>query len=152
MKSGLAVLSTALILSACGTEPSPLPPGATAMAVHPEYATWWQSTEACSGITGNFASIEWFEVPNTSTFQSEAGIVVGLWEKSSGQNRITIAGDYVDNELVVRHEMLHALLGRQGHPSEYFVTRCGLTWASWGSQPGSTTVAGTAVAAGTQLD
>jgi hypothetical protein len=53
---------------------------------------------------------------------------------------------------VVRHEMLHALLGRQGHPSEYFVTRCGLTWASWGSQPGSTVAAGTAVAAGAELD
>lgn len=150
MKSTVVLFATAILVSSCGTEPSPLPAGATAMAVHPEYATWWQSTEACSGLKGNFAGIEWFEVPNTSTFQSEAGTVVGLWEKSSGQNRITIAGDYVDNELVVRHEMLHALLGRQGHPPEYFVTRCSLTWASWGTSSGST--AGAEVATGTGVD
>lgn len=148
MKSQVVVLAAVLFATACGTEPSPLPPGATSMAVHPEYATWWQSTEACSGLKGNFASIEWFQVPNTSTFESEAGLVVGLWEKSSGQNRITIAGDYVDNELVVRHEMLHALLGRQGHPTEYFVTRCSLTWASWGAQSGTTAGAEVATAAG----
>ena len=150
MKSEILGLSTALLLAACGTDPSPLPPGATPMTVHPEYATWWQSTESCSGLKGNFASVEWFEVAGTSTFQSEAGPVVGLWTKSSGQNRITIAGDYVDNELVVRHEMLHALLSKEGHPVEYFVTRCGLTWASWGGHPGSGTAG--AAAAGLQLD
>ena len=122
------------------------------MVAHPEYAVWWQSTEACSGLKGNFAGIEWFQVPNVSTFESQAGTVVGLWENSAGQNRITIAGEYVDNELVVRHEMLHALLDRAGHPQEYFVTRCSLTWASWGSQPGSTVAAGSAAAPGAGLD
>jgi hypothetical protein len=27
--------------------------------------------------------------------------------------------------------MLHALLDREGHPTEYFQTKCGLTWDSW---------------------
>jgi len=152
MKSVFAVLSAALVLSACGMEPSPLPAGAIPMVAHPEYATWWQSTEACSGLTGNFARVEWYQVPNVSTFQSRAGTVVGLWENSAGRNRITIAGDYLDNELVVRHEMLHALLDRAGHPQEYFVTRCSLTWASWSSQPGSAGAAGSPVASGTGLD
>jgi hypothetical protein len=152
MKFGSIVLTASLLLAACGTEPSPLPPGAAPMTVLPDYATWWQSTEACSGLKGDFKSIEWFEVPGTSTFASEAGTVVGLWTKVSGQNRITIAGDYIDNELVVRHEMLHALLSRSGHPTEYFVTRCGLTWASWGAQNGGPTPAGTAVALGGNPD
>jgi hypothetical protein len=30
----------------------------------------------------------------------------------------------VDNAAIVRHEMLHDLLGRGDHPAEYFQRRC----------------------------
>jgi hypothetical protein len=33
--------------------------------------------------------------------------------------------------MVIRHEMLHSLIGQSGHPAEYFVERCGLTWETW---------------------
>jgi hypothetical protein len=33
--------------------------------------------------------------------------------------------------MVVRHEMLHDLLGRAGHPDPPFGSPCTLTWATW---------------------
>jgi hypothetical protein len=35
------------------------------------------------------------------------------------------------NEMVVRHEMLHDLLDRAGHPDPPFGNPCPLTWATW---------------------
>jgi hypothetical protein len=35
------------------------------------------------------------------------------------------------DEMVVRHEMLHDLLGRPGHPDPPFGVGCPLTWESW---------------------
>ena len=112
-------------------EPAPLPAGAVAMHPPPEFETWWERTEQCSGLVGDYSRISWYVVPNVDTFQSEVGEVVGLWTRSKSGSEITIAGLYANSELVVRHEMLHDLLGRQGHPTYYFVEKCGLTWASW---------------------
>jgi hypothetical protein len=33
--------------------------------------------------------------------------------------------------MVVRHEMLHDLIGRSGHPNPPFGEGCPLTWATW---------------------
>ena len=137
-----AFLSLALALSAaaCSTEPTPVQiEGAQAVAALPDYQAWWSATEQCSGLRGNFRELEFYQVPNVSSFSSPIGTVVGLWNQSGPANRITLAGNYLDNELVVRHEMLHALLEREGHPVEYFVTRCGLTWDSWAAHNGQTT-------------
>jgi hypothetical protein len=102
------------------------------LTVPAEYQTWWAATEACSGLSGQLNRIEWFVVPDAHTFDTPEGAKVGLWTHSSAGVRIIIAGDYADNELVVRHEMLHALLDREGHPQEYFQARCQLTWDTWG--------------------
>jgi hypothetical protein len=37
------------------------------------------------------------------------------------------------DEMVVRHEMLHDLIGRPGHPAPPFGVGCPLTWATWNS-------------------
>lgn len=39
------------------------------------------------------------------------------------------------NEMVVRHEMLHDLIGRPGHPDPPFGSPCPLTWATWHGDP-----------------
>ena len=52
-------------------------------------------------------------------------------ERDRDGARIVLAGNYETSEMAVRHEMLHHLLDRTGHPPEYFVTRCHLTWDSW---------------------
>jgi len=128
----LALLATLAACEALGPA-DPLPPSAQLVSAPPElYREWWAKTEACSGRSGDFARVEWYVVPNVQTFQTAAGVKVGLWTHSSSGVRIIIAGNYAETELVVRHEILHALLDREGHPREYFQTRCALTWDSWG--------------------
>ena len=128
---GLALLGT---LAACETfcPPAALPAGAVRLAPPAQYLTWWEATEVCSGRSRSFERLEWYVVPGVRTFSTSAGARVGEWSHSSAGVRIVLADDYADNELVVRHEMLHALLDREGHPAEYFEQRCRLTWESWG--------------------
>jgi len=109
----------------------PLPAESARMLAPMEYQQWWARTEACSGLTGDFDRIDWFVVKGAETFQTADGPKVGLWSHSDKGVRIIVAEAYAENELVVRHEMLHALLDREGHPAEYFEHRCGLTWESW---------------------
>ena len=108
-----------------------LPAGAIPISPRLEFRGWFERTEACSGISGQFQRIQWFVVPGAETFQTSAGPKVGMWEKNGGMARIVIAGRYLEHEMVVRHEMLHHLLDREGHPAEFFVTKCHLTWETW---------------------
>lgn len=108
-----------------------LPYGALPMVAPAEYGAWFERTAACSGLRGAFDRIQWYVVPGVETFATAAGPKVGMWEKHGGVARIIIAGRYRDHEMVVRHEMLHHLLDREGHPADYFVDRCRLTWESW---------------------
>ncbi len=110
---------------------TPLPDSAVAFQAPAQFQDWWARTEACAGRTGRFAGITWYLVPGASTFLSEGAVQVGRWSRSGSESRIVLAGDFAADELVVRHEMLHALLDRGDHPPEYFVARCGLTWESW---------------------
>jgi hypothetical protein len=96
------------------------------------FVTWWQKTEDCSGRTGDFQRVRWFVVPG-DMFECPGGECVGHWQDP---HHIYISEAWIDNELVVRHEMLHDLLGRPGHPNPPFGQGCPLTWATWGG-PGS---------------
>ena len=133
----LAVLAStgSLILGCASLEPvSPLPAGAVEFEAPAAYAVWWESTEACAGLSGHMADVTWYLVPGVSTFPTESGDKVGLWSKSRLGTRIIIAGNYRDHELVVSHEILHELLGREGHPDDYFRQRCHLTWDTFDQQ------------------
>ena len=133
-KTATRLASAAIIMMACTpgpVGPSSLPDGAVPFQPPAEYQAWWDRTETCSGQTGDLNRIAWYMVPNTRLMDTEIGQKVGLWRRANGQTTVTLAGDFVDNELVVRHEMLHELLVREGHPEEYFVERCALTWDSW---------------------
>ena len=128
----LALLGTLAACEAALGPAEPLPESAQLLTAPEQYREWWTKTEACSGRIGDFSQVRWYVIPDAHTFQTDAGEKVGLWSHSSSGVRIIIAGNYASNELVVRHEMLHALLDREGHPTEYFQNRCGLTWDSWG--------------------
>lgn len=95
------------------------------------YEAWWEATEACAGLGGSFGRVEWFVVPGVSSFPTEVGEKVGLWVKSGERRQIIIAEGYLEHEMVVRHEMLHDLLSREGHPEPYFAEMCHLTWETW---------------------
>ena len=133
VKPALYCLSLLGTLAACEMlgPPSELPANAQLMAPPAAYRDWWARTEACSGQEGDFDQVRWYVVPGVSEFETSAGPKVGLWSHSSEGMRIVVADGYAENELVIRHEMLHALLDRGGHPEEYFTDRCGLTWEKW---------------------
>lgn len=123
-----------LLLAALGCVPTePLPSGAQPLTPPPVYREWYAATEACSGLTGSFASIRWYVMPGVEQWESAKGPVVGLWQgrQEGAVHYITLAESLVNHELVVRHEMLHSLLNATGHPVEYFETRCGLTWETF---------------------
>ncbi len=129
--SGL--LGTILILG-CGTlEPSEpaLPPLAVRIEAPAVYQEWFAATAACSGLSGTSQTIEWYVVPGAPSFQADGADRVGMWQRVDGKSQIVIAGAYAEHEMVVRHEILHHLLGEKGHPEKLFADQCPLTWERW---------------------
>ena len=110
-------------LHGCGFDPEgdvPLDPPAI-------YREWWDKTQACSGLTGNFDRLTW-SVIEGSSFSCSSGQCAGHWSRD---HHIYLAGDWAMDEMVVRHEMLHELIGRPGHPAPPFGVGCPLTWQTW---------------------
>jgi hypothetical protein len=124
-----ALLSLAL---ACDRATAPdVPWTAVPLAAPTRFALWWRLTEACSGVTGDFASVSWFVVPNTATLNYQGEIVNAYW--IGDPNRIVLADAHRNDGPIVRHEMLHALLHRSGHPRSAFLAGCGDVVACEGS-------------------
>jgi hypothetical protein len=120
-RSAINLLVLALV--ACRAPTTPLPSGAERFSPPAVYAEWWGLTEACSGLTGDFSAVAWYRIPNSETVPfGEGGVVNGVWEGDG--NRIILGGDDLDEGDLVRHEMLHALLQRGGHPRSMFIGRC----------------------------
>jgi hypothetical protein len=124
MKSWIGAMAViaAVHVSGCGFDPL----GADVWSAPAAYRVWWERTEACSERTGSFEAVEWLIVPGDG-FDCPSGKCAGRWEPG----RIYIAGAFVNDEMVVRHEMLHALLDRGGHPNPPFGVGCPLTWDTW---------------------
>ena len=117
----LVVLVVVCGLAACGLITGPLPPGAERFAPPAVYARWWSMTEACSGHSGDLRVVQWYRVPGMG-FLHEGQEASGFW--GSSPNRIVLADEVIDEGSVVRHEMLHALLQKTGHPRSQFLGAC----------------------------
>ena len=113
---------TACFAWACGNivEP-PLPAGAVPMAPLPQYTLWWKLTERCAARTSDLARVRWYVVPGVQFL----GSPTAQGEYYPLSHRIVLAGGFVDIPPLVRHEMLHAILGVGGHPAEAFQRDCG---------------------------
>lgn len=127
-------LCAALLGGACtGFEPSA--PSLPALAVRIDapavYRQWFEETERCSGLVSEFQTVEWYVVEGVDQFMVDGAPRVGMWQRSGGRSQIVIAGNYAGHEMVVRHELLHHLIGEEGHPKSLFEQRCQLTWESW---------------------
>jgi hypothetical protein len=118
-----AIFAAVLLGGACGFDVE----GDQAFQPPAVYRTWWAKTEACSGLTGDFDRVRWEKVPGTS-FTCSGNQCAGHWQSD---HRIWIAEGHLENEMVVRHEMLHELVGRAGHPNPPFGKGCPLTWDTW---------------------
>src|SRR5215208_5782806 len=110
-----------LALAACSLITWPVPDGAERFARPDVYARWWALTEACSGYSGDMGAVHWYRVPG-STFIRDGRSVGGYWNRYT--NRIVLAEEGIEQGPIVRHEMLHALLQRGGHPRLQFLGAC----------------------------
>lgn len=111
---------------ACGACRDVTPPEiarSTPLAIQAPYALWWAATEACAGTRGDFAAVRWAVVADSTELAADGH--TGSWYAPT--NQITLAGNHILDGPLVRHEMLHALLGARytgQHPPEYFRGRC----------------------------
>jgi hypothetical protein len=109
---------------ACSSIVDPvLDPRAVPFQPPPVYARWWSMVEKCSGLQGSLSDVSWYQVPGSETVRYSGDEVAGYWAYAS--NRIVLAGESMLDGLVVRHEMLHALVRQpKGHPRQYFLDQC----------------------------
>ena len=102
-----------------------LPSGAERFSAPAAYRLWWQMVETCSGRSASFDRVQWYVVPGAESLSSTDGGIQGEWFTDG--NRIVLAGDSQLDGSLVRHEMLHSLLGpaAANHPRDQFLGRCG---------------------------
>lgn len=98
------------------------------------YEVWWEQTVLCYESVEpdvspavDFRDIS-FKVKASATLYAdvigritdENGLPFDLSEPSSGDPTIYIAAPYILNRGLVRHELLHAIIGKGGHPTPPF--------------------------------
>jgi len=116
-----------VLLLACGKgESAPVAPTDPPPAA---YAAWWRELEECLDRTGAFDRVRW-ETRAGSDFECVYGRCAAIWHPD---HRIVIADAWRTDELVVKHEMMHDLLGGSGHPSPPFGGTCSSTSGTAGS-------------------
>jgi hypothetical protein len=86
------------------------------------YSTWWNMTQACSGMTGSLGDITWFKTNQALHDPRTGDPVGGYWH--SVTNRIVLTKALMLEGGAVRHEMLHALVRKGGHPRNQFLGKC----------------------------
>jgi hypothetical protein len=86
------------------------------------YSTWWKMTQACSGLTGSLGALTWYKTSEPLHDVRTGEQAGGYW--SSLGNRIVLRTDLLLDGEVVRHEMLHALVRKGGHPRNQFLGKC----------------------------
>ena len=115
--------AAAVILHACDLPTEPFPSGAVPFEPPEAYSAWWELTQSCAGVRRDMSRIQWFVVPGSESIPVRGGEYHGAWY--SDGNRIVLAERAQMSGPLVRHEMLHALIARGGHPREYYRSRCG---------------------------
>lgn len=113
-----SVWLVALALMGCGSPTDPVI-GAVEITPPPVFEHYWETVERCSEKTGDYNRVRWFvryELPDKRD-------VVGQW---TSRNEIVLRSDVWLDPLVVRHEMLHDLLGGDGEHNSESWAKCGL--------------------------
>ena len=123
LRIAVKAVAFAALVASCGdnvVDPK-LPQGAVQFTPPSYYANWWEMTKSCSGRSGSLADVKWYQVP-ADYFPLNGDAVSAYW--SAGTNQIVLSSQVKDDGQVVRHEMLHALLGEKGHSRDQFLESC----------------------------
>ena len=126
-----AIFAGSLGLAACDGLLAPLPSDAEEFSPPAVYSTWWNMTKACSGLTASLGAITWFKTAQVLRDPRTGDPIVGYW--NSFTNRIVLTTAVVLDGGSVRHEMLHSLLRKGGHPRNQFLGKCAGTVNCQGS-------------------
>jgi hypothetical protein len=115
-----AVAAAVVLLAGSCVDTFAPPSGTYPFAPPPFYQGLWEQVEGCSGLSGDFAKVRWFAVPQR-LFTCPDGECFGVWE---GPHNIYVTelamADSLGNYFTVRHEMLHELLrGGLNHPPAF---------------------------------
>lgn len=89
-------------------------------SVPPRFAVWWNELSQCLGVSAPFERITW-SIVGGSDFPCATGRCAAIWHPG---HRITLAANWLESELVVKHEMMHDLVLSAGHPSPPFNGPC----------------------------
>jgi hypothetical protein len=119
------VVAAIVGLAACGGDrlvDPPLPPDAELFAPPGVYSTWWNMTQACSGLTGSLGAVTWYKTSQVLHDVGTGDVIIGYW--TAGSNRIVMLTSAMLDGGAVRHEMLHSLIGQGGHPRSQFLGKC----------------------------
>jgi hypothetical protein len=123
----LIALAPALLggCALAGAAAAPLVPDQHAwpVAAAPVYQDWWSKTEECAGRRGRLDQITFYAVEDEDGLINLGNQRALAWWVRDG-NRIYLPKNGLLDEMLVRHEMLHALTQEAHHPSEDFVRRC----------------------------
>lgn len=88
-------------------------------------AAWWQALETCAGKSGDLAAVTWLGVTGYVVVIDGLGYD-GFWLKD--RNAVVFGEERLSNANraghLIRHELLHALLQRSDHPTEFFGRKC----------------------------
>jgi hypothetical protein len=110
------------VLACDGASGPTLPADAEQFAPPVVYTTWWNMTRACSGLSGSLGAVTWLKTSQVLHDPKTGEIIIGYW--TSGNNRIVMTANAVLDGGAVRHEMLHALVQKGGHPRDQFLGKC----------------------------
>jgi hypothetical protein len=119
------VVAGSFALTVCGRAVDPpqlLPPDAEQFSPPAVYSTWWNMTQACSGLSGSLAGVTWYKTTQPLHDPRTEEVLGGYW--ISGSNQIVLLTTAMLYGPLVRHEMLHALLQGKGHPRNQFLGKC----------------------------
>lgn len=124
---------------------SPMLPAVSEYPMSADYDRWWHEIAYCEGLwlPPDYARVRYFQVNAEHFYDKDhpqlfekAGVVYVYWAVGTTfiyESLIFIALSHRDEELVIKHEMLHLLIfwngvptGRNGHPMPFY-GRCGMS-------------------------
>ena len=94
---------------------------------------YWREVTACTQVRPRrgrgFESIQWHRVSGRQFQRPDTGRqVIGLWLRPG--NAVVLAGDWWDDERLIKHELMHVLLQSGSHESRHYTVArgeaCGL--------------------------
>lgn len=114
-------LLAVLVLVACSEITAP--PSDTALEITPipaHYRVWWDELESCAKLSGDIDRVRFYADESQYMGQTPEGKPARAYAQRGSRPFIVFFKDARHYEGVVKHEMLHILLGEGGHPVEYF--------------------------------